>query len=240
MTDFLPALFVILTVLLAYSQIQKTQAANIRAKQAHLRDELRVRIYEGASATFEKANRLVGRSKIDTLWVVSTLKMELDGSPTSLRKTSTDLDDLHLDAAHALSDVFLKLEQYEIAFSRFRTIRRELSEEQRRFLEAYHKLSGKLSLYLPNTDPAAGKPLPRLANPTTENITELDGLQHAYGDVCSNVESFVMDLQIESQNEMLGHLFERQLPPRHPLDPKLKVLKRDPDDAAERPPGRFV
>ena len=240
MTDLFTAAGLILAVLLAYMQIQKTQAANIRAQQAHLRDELRVRIYEGASATFEKAADLVGRCRADTSAVISTLKMEIDGFPASLSTTSTDLSDLHFETAHALTDVLLKLEQYEIAFSRFRTIRREWSEEGRRFFDAYQKLSSKLSLYLPNKDPATGKLLPRLADPTAENIARIDGLQRAYEDVCSNLQSFVIDLQIESQNELLGHLFERQLPSRHPQDPGFKVLKRDPDDAGERPPGSLV
>lgn len=71
MAELLTAVGLILAVLLAYMQIQKTHAANIRAQEAHLRDQLRVRIYEEASTTFHNASRLVGRCNTDTRSIIS-------------------------------------------------------------------------------------------------------------------------------------------------------------------------
>lgn len=165
--------------------------------------------------------------------------MELGGLPAG-PGTWREIMDLQSEAAQALSDVLLKLEQYEIAFARFRSIRRQFAEEHTRFWEAYQELFSKLSLLLPNIDPETNRPLPRLAAPTEARLSELEPLQGAYGDVCSDIQAYIIDLQIESQNEFLGSLFERQLPSRHPLDPSARVLTRDPDDTTERPAGSLV
>ena len=127
---------------------------------------------------------------------------------------------------------------------RFRTIRRTLAEEHARVLEAYAPLASKFGSYLPHRAPDSdsGTTVGPLVSPSPENLTELEQLRREYGDVCGGLSAFLSDLQVEMQNELLGHLFEgRTVPPRNPEDSNLVVLQRDPDaPVVERPRGRWV
>ena len=172
---------------------------------------------------------------------MSSLRMLADHLALSRWTTAADLARAHHDGFRALSRLLLRLEQYEIAFTRFRTVRRHLAEEHRQYLETFSRFLSRISKFLPLT-PEGGGYIPQagLADPTSEDIAELKELQQAYGDACGDLTSYILDLQIEAQNELLGSLFDHTLPPRHPEDPDVKVLARDPDAASERPPGRLV
>ena len=48
-----------------------------------------------------------------------------------------------------------------------------------------------------------------------------------------DIGSYVHDLTIESQNNLLSGLFERRVPQRQPLDPSFKVISTDPAKVKE-------
>ena len=242
---------IIVTVLLAYVQMQKSQRATLEAQErsqratlavqeAHLKNQLKVRIYEHSTSTFEQASDLLSKSHVNTISVVSTLRMAVEGLPFTPGKTVQELADAHYAAAGALSAVLRKLEQYEIAFARFGSIRRGLAQGHQMFLEAFSRLSSKLALYLPNTHPDTGAALPSIATLKKEDLPGLEQLQKAYADICGDMVCYILDLQIEAQNELLGSLFDHELPPRHPKDTNVKVLTRDTKAQTKRSPGNLV
>lgn len=240
MTEILTVGGLILGVLVAFWKIQQTHKANIQAQEAHLRNQLKVRIYEHSTSTFEHASDLLGKSRADTEATISSLRMKATGYPFSPAKTWQELTDAHNGALRAVTAVLLKLEQYEIAFARSGSIRRGLSEGHRTLLEAFGKLSSKLAVYLPNTHPDTGAALPPIKVLKKEDLPELEQLHEGYRDICGDMVCYIIDLQIEAQNELLGSLFDHTLPPRHPKDPDVKVLTRDADAPTERPPGDLV
>ena len=231
---------IIVTVRMAYVQMQKSQRATLAAQEAHLRNQLKVRIYEHSTATFEQGSDLISKSWAGTEATIFSLRMEVQGHPFSPARTWGELSDAHLAALRAVTAVLKKLEQYEIAFARFGSIRRGIAQGHRTFMEAYSKLSSKLGAYLPNTHPDTGAALPSIATLKKEDLPGLEQLQKAYADICGDMECYILDLQIEAQNELLGSLFDHELPPRHPKDPNVKVLTRDTQAQTERSPGNLV
>lgn len=243
MADLLTAGGLILTVLLAYVQIQKQHRANVELQREHLRDQLRTEVYKEVSAAVYEATRAVGRSHIKCITTAGTLRSRLGFPAMPLRTTAEDLNEGHFEGANAFSDVLNAMERYEIVFLRFRSIRHALAEEHSRLLERYSALSGAMSRYLPHRppDPTQDVLVPPLAQPTAAHLDKLKPLTDDYAWTCMQVQSFLGDLQVEMQNELLSHLFEgRVVPPRNPEDENLRVLTRDPTVMTERPRGRIV
>lgn len=54
-----------------------------------------------------------------------------------------------------------------------------------------------------------------------------------YKDAMDEIGSYVHDLTIESQNNLLSGLFARRVPKRQPLDPKIKVISTEPSVAGK-------
>ena len=242
MAELLTAGGLIITVLLVYMQIQKQHEAGILLQREHLRDELRAKLYEGLSASVQNASRLIGRANTMSISIVSSLHSRMDHPSWPLSATSEEMSEMHFSGAQALSDVLVEMEQYEIVFMRFRTIRRTLAEEHGRVLMTYTPLAFKFGSYLTHRTSDGGATLDPLATPTSEELTDLEELRRTYGDACGGVSAFLADLQVEMQNELLSHLFDgRIVPPRNPEDSNLVVLQRDPEDpVVERPKGRWV
>ena len=230
----------VVTVLLAYRQIELNHAATLRSQEAHLRDQLKVSVYEKVAGVFQHCAEQVNTASGEMQSVVSTLRLALQGIPVTQRFTSTQLLDVHDNAQRALTRVLLVLEQYEIVFARFASIRRQFSDENKRLLDVHVRLWGALVPLIPIVDASSGRTTPALVAPTQSVLDVLEPLATAYIDACGDILGYFIDLQIEAQNELLGHLFQHQLPPRSPGDPRQKVLVRDAVEPTERPRGHIV
>jgi hypothetical protein len=240
MTELLAAAGLILTVLLAYMQIQRTQAATIRAQEAHLRNQLKVDLYAKAAAVFHDSAQRVQNVNSHIRSALSTIKLIADGFPFTHLKTGQELSDANAEAARGLNNVLFMLEQYEMVFSRFGPFRREVSDSHGRLLDAFNKLWMKLALYVPLVDNATGNLVGPASRPSRQDLAELETLRDGHSSVCNDIMGYMIDLQIEAQNELLGDLFGRQLPPRAPGDPAVKVLTRAREHLTERPKGQVV
>jgi hypothetical protein len=221
-------------------QIQKTHRGNISAQREHLRNELRVSLYEKASGVFQNASITIGRAETTIRSAVMSLDMMAKGVPLAPRTTVQDTIEAHSGLSDAVSQVLRTLEQYEIAFSRFQSFRREFSESHQAALNAHVPLFAKLSGFIPSEHQESGKVLGPRAIPTKDDVKDLKALADTYLAAAGDLQGYIIDLQIEAQNELLGELFEHQLPPRAPGDESVKVLARDLDKLRERPRGRLA
>lgn len=240
MANLLTAAGLILTVLLAYMQIQRNQAATIRAQETHLRNQLKVSLYEKAAAIFHESAQRVNDVNHLTRSLLFTTKMIAQGYPFAHDKTGQDLIEANAAAGKGLNNVLFLLEQYEMAFSRFAPFRREISDSHGRLMSTFNDLWTKLAKHVPLVNSATGQVVGPLAKADEASLTELERLRKVFSSVCDDLMSYFIDLQIEAQNELLGGLFERQLPPRSPADPNVKVLTRAPEPLTTRPKGRIV
>ena len=228
----------VIGVLAIYLKIEKQQKSLLYLQEEHLKNELKLRIYERISETMSLAASLVGRTHTNMISVLSVLRMHTEGLPLVTTIKTADLRDAHFEAYRAVNEVLRVMEQYEIALLRFRTIRLHLGRTNTEFLEKYSPLGSKLFGYLPTpTAEGDGEIPPLLGTPTGEGLTELEDLKQAYGESCSDLQAYLLDLQMEAQNELLGGLFAQTVPPRRPLDPSVEVLSRDDEILEERPSG---
>jgi hypothetical protein len=231
----------ILGVLIVYLQIQKNQRAALVLQEEHLRNELKLKLYEKAASIFADASGLLSSASSVYRPPLNSLDMRVrKGFPVSPTSASMGVSDAVHAAADGITRVLLVLEEYEIVFTRFRAFRRRLSADHTRLLEAHNAVWSKLLMFLPVIHTETGKPFGPVAFPTRDALAELERLNEAYVDVCKTLSGYLIDLQIEAQNELLGKLFARQLPPRHAEDPAVEVLGRDADEVTVRPEGRLI
>jgi len=66
-----------------------------------------------------------------------------------------------------------------------------------------------------------------------DEYEQLKKLVERYKEAMDDIGSYVHDLTIESQNNLLSGLFDRCVPLRQPLDPKLKVITTHPQKAEQ-------
>ena len=239
MTDVLTVAGLILTVLLAYLHVQKNQRAALEAQQAHLRDQLKVQLYEKVSGVFQQCAETVQKALSEVQSTVWHLESASKGLPVEHIRSASDLIESNQHAQRALTKVLLVLEQYEMAFARFGSIRRQFSDDHKQLLETHSALFAALLPFTPGQD-SAGHSVPPNSAPSQDALDALAPLAREYTNTCGDILGHLIDLQVEAQNELLGHLFQRQLPPRHPQDPGQKVLVRDHLRPTERPVGRIV
>ena len=241
MTALITGLGLILSVLIAYLNVQKNQRANLQLQEAHLRNELKLKLYDKFSTVFAKAGDSVSLAGTQYYSIISMFNVRLQsGMAVSPTITGSQLTEQAHVAQTDLNRMLMVLEEYEIVFLRFGAFRRQLSEEHSRFLRTHGELWSKLLMYLPFLHSETKQQVGPVLFPAVEDLAAIEVLHEAYLAVCSDISSYMIDLQIETQNELLGALFNRTLPPRHPGNPSAKVLRRDDAELVVRPKGRLV
>ncbi|HEY3287730.1 MAG TPA: hypothetical protein VGJ96_11500 [Gemmatimonadaceae bacterium] len=231
----------ILGVLLAYLQVQKNHAAALKLQEAHLRNDLKLRLYDRVSERFSTCSSLLSKAHFVHTGVFSAWHMRVrQGFSVAPQQLASEMSETAHAGAASVNAVLEIVEHYEIAFPRFETIRRELSEKHRELLAAQTALWNAIMMFLPFADATTGTKVGPLGFPTEIQLAEFGSLHTKYQDVCNDISGYMIDLQIEAQNELLGELFGRTVPPRSPLDPVHQVLARDPSEVKQRPPGRLI
>lgn len=241
MAEVITGLGLILGVLIAYLNVQKNHRANLKLQEAHLRNELKLKLYDKVSAVFAKAGDSVSLAGTQYYSVISMFKVRLQsGMAVGPTVTGSHLSEQAHIAQRDLNRMLMVLEEYEMVFLRFAAFRRQLSEEHSRFLRTHGELWSKLLMYLPFLHSDTKQQVGPVLFPAAEDVAAIEALHEAYLAVCNDISSYMIDLQIETQNELLGALFDRTLPPRHPADPSAKVLRRDGAELIVRPKGSLV
>ena len=67
--------------------------------------------------------------------------------------------------------------------------------------------------------------------PTPSQLENLEKLVNKYKSAIDDIGSYVFDLKVEAQNNLLSGLFDNKVPVRKALDPKMIVISTEPDKA---------
>lgn len=224
------------TIGVALHQLNRQHRSTLAIQEAHLRHELQLEIFREISGQLQHVasatNIAISQARRIVLEIEDQIALRGEISQTAEGFFAT-----HSEAARALSSVHAILERYEIVFYRFGSARRMLGDEMVRSFDFAAAVTRKAGLFLPSPD----GPRPHPFRPTPEDAQLIADAANAYINIIGNLQGFVLDLQIEAQNCLLGGLFNRTLPPRNPLDPAVPVLKPDRDSpVTARPPGRII
>lgn len=161
------------------------------------------------------------------------------GVPTSFfEKRSMTFTEVNSDLLSSIIRLIGMLERNEIMCPELKIFRIALSNAHRELMTKGSKLFERylriLPVELPQTSAQGG--VTNVINqslPDDEAYAELKRLTKEYEDAGMNLTGFLFDLNVESQNLLLGKLFSHRVPKREPVDPNVKVIVTSPPEEVE-------
>lgn len=157
--------------------------------------------------------------------------------PTPVKERAPEFSRLHTEANNALVELIEEFEAWSIAFPGIEVFQVALNAANHDAREAFGPLFSALLRLLPMDPPENAPPnVPRPLVPSPISMDEYEQIKELVGrykDAMDVIGSYVDDLTIESQNNLLSDLFDRRVTLRQPLDPKLKVITTHPEKAEQ-------
>jgi hypothetical protein len=217
----------------------KTQTAR-QSEQA--RDELFLKIYDSLSEEIQACQRKLSEvsikiltcpGRIDSYWMQKNEFGLQKPSPISDRSES--LSEISFEFHSALIRVMSIIERYQIIFPNqrlFKAFKSALFMQSRAQADAFDPFWKDVRKFLPTDVPQEeqatfGVAVLEPQQPTKEEIEGIHKLAEAHLDVCTQMTGCLIDLLHEAQNNLLGHLFQRQLPPRIPRKDGIVSVRND-------------
>lgn len=240
MTEILTAGGLVITVLLAYLQIQRNQSSSLRLQSEHLKNQLKVEVFRELIGHLDRCGLSLGKAKADINRAIRNLEYSRSKIQSYQVITSQAVRASDEKARRRLTRLTLLLEKYEIVFARFYSLRRGISDTSRTLRDTSGELLMRLILVLPNEDLYKVTSPPSPSSLTEDQLEQLKTLGQKYERAVEDLRSYLLDFGVEAQNELLGPLFEREVPRRNPADATKTVLTRDSAIPKERPKGHWL
>jgi len=218
---------IIVSVAAMLWQLGKQHKSSLKLQRNNAREELKLQIYERLSdkvRAFEKVQRDAS-SYADS--ILRGLESHMHAISVGAKWPETKLRadqllDVHYKASSALTDVFVAIENWEIAFPAAELFRIAFSSANHDVEMAFHPMFFECMKVLPTDLGQAGTHVPAL--PTVEKLEELKQKTKAYTGARSTLAMYAHDLIVEAQNLMLSKLFKGRVKRRNPIDPSCKVV----------------
>lgn len=203
------------------------------------REKLKLQVYEAIKTHIESVSEALIHAGMYALNIPGLFKdhqarLELGINPSPIKGRASVLVEYDAKVQHAVTNLFKTLESYDIITPNLGIFRIAFSSTLHDLSEAFLLLFPQLLRFLPvdvpeNTVEKLGTKIIERPMPTQEQLETIEHLADQYYKATLDIGSYLGDLRVESQNILLGKLFGHRLPPRQPLDPKLKVITTDAD-----------
>lgn len=215
-----------------FSSIWLTAALNRRNVRRAEADKQRLEIYRDALALIEEASAAQRKA---TSFVQSTARaielrqdMIRDGQqPIPPSQRHTEFMSLHREASRGASQLMMFLERWAIVERRLKMFRLGFFLRTNRTLTLMIELSGLYSDMLP-FETSDGQTVAKNAAFPEEALSQLMEASRKYAYEMGLLDAYYMDLNIEFQGLLLGHLFgKNRLERRDAPDPAQFTLRID-------------
>ena len=223
-------------------QLNRQHRSTLLLQRDNAREELKLRLHEIFVQKVRKLSHTNTAAAMYAFMIPFNLgnfkeQLALGLSPMPIKERAPELLKLNTEANKALSELIEEFESWSVAFPGIDIFQVALNSAAHDAREAFMPLFTALLDALP-IDPPEGAPenIPRPIVPkplSSEAFSKLKELVDRYYDAMHNIGSYVYDLNVESQNNLLSGLFDRKVPLRKPLDPRFKVISTEPTQAAQ-------
>ena len=219
-------------------KVQEEQHQNtLAAQQERTRDRLHLEIYREIAEAIASCSGALTEFGIYILMFPSSLKIRIKYSTATRDHGQGDytrerFSELKGKASEGMLHVMAIMEKYEIALPGFGTFKERLGTQSCKFLNANDKLYGKIALLISWEGPNQHNISPPLF-PDEKGLAELDKITKEIFHIQTEIQAVLWDLRIESQNHLLGNLFENRVPPRMPSDATIEAPEVDNNRKAD-------
>ena len=236
----LALLGIIAAALIVVWQLRRQHKSSVALQRDNAREALNLRVYE---SLLQKV-RTLSDANIEAAMYAFGIPPAIEAAqrgrtsgyePSPLKQRVPQFSALHVKAENELAELIVEFEAWAIAFPAHRVFQVALNAAAYDVRQAFPPLFETL-LRILSMDPPQGevdKPTIYQALPSADDLSVLKRLVANYKAAMDEVGSYIHDLTIEAQNNLLSSLFDRAVPPRKPLDPRLKVISADQENMEE-------
>ena len=223
-------------------QLGRQHKSFLLLQRDNAREELKLRLHEMLTQKVRKLSSANVRATMYAYMIplnVENYQRQLAQGlqPAPVKERAPEFSWLNTEANNALIGLIQEFEAWSIAFPGIEIFQVALNAANHDAREACVPLFSALLRVLPMDPPENAPPnMPRPLVPSPiskDEYEQLIKLVERYKEAMDDIGSYVHDLTIESQNNLLSGLFDRRVPLRQPLDPKLKVITTHPEKAEQ-------
>lgn len=236
----LSLLGIITAALIVVWQLRRQHKSSLALQRNNAREALNLRVYESLLQKVRALSDANIEAPIYALGIpaaIETARRERASGyePRSLNQRVPVFTALHFKAANELAELLVEFEAWAIAFPAHRVFHVALNAAAYDVQQAFPPLNEALLRILPMDLPKEEVDNPTIHRPlpSADDLSALKHLVTNYNAAMDQVRSYVHDLTIEAQNNLLSSLFDRIVPPRQPLDPRRRVISTDQEKMEE-------
>lgn len=238
-------LLVILTGIgVAIYQVRKQREIDVEAQKEKIRTDLKLQLRQEIEEVVDQLNNLTAiaanyPASLSMSFTTVKAVIGIGGNPAPISQRFSQFNQMNADIQNAACELIRLIEKYEIVLPELKVFQTAVNVFSKDFRDACygygnlllnilpmdvleeHKLKTGLSVY--------NRPLP-----TPEQDAELKRLGEIYANTLNTFGGWLMDLRVALQNLALKPLFPDNMAKyREPLDPKVVVIRTDPDSLAK-------
>ncbi len=230
---------IVLGVLIILWQVRRNHRSSLELQRRNFREEIRHQLFRELMEKVQRAQVAVATAEIRVMTLPGRLKLQWEqtkqfGSKTSMiEDRSLKLSDLNADMITSVNELTFLVERHEIVDPVFRLFSRMFVHQGDVCGVAFHNFFYAVTPFLPSDIPrdeaerrGIDYTLPGI-EPKDEDLARIDELSGQYFDACMDLASYLFDLTIEAQNQLIGPIFDRKLNPRKPMDKDKLVISSD-------------
>lgn len=224
-------------------QLAKQHKNSLALQRENAREALKLQVYEKLIPQIRKASHCICGSGMYAFTIPIHLDIYFSQqssgfSPNPVTDRAQELLRLHGEASSSLVELIEEFESWGIAFPGIEVFQVALNVVSFDMRESFHELHTALLPALPfdiPMSPGSSVTMGSTRQPSLlpGQLESLKSLVDRYKAATDDAASYLYDLTIEAQNNLLSNMFQRRLPPRNPLDPSCKVISTQPKAAEQ-------
>lgn len=223
-------------------QLAKQHKNSLALQKENAREALKLQVYENLIPKIRKASHNIGRAGMYAFTIpihidIYQFQHSSGFNPSPVTDRAAEFLRLHGEAGSAMIELLEEFESWGIAFPGNEVFKVAINVTSYDMQQSFNELHSALLSALPFDLPPDGQsPIPRIIPQpllSPEQLDALKSLVDRYKAASDDAQSYLYDLTIEAQNNLLSNLFQRRVEQRKPLDPSCKVISTQPK-AAER------
>lgn len=214
-------------------QIGHQRRNEIDGQRENFKIELRLRVYQEMSTKVLPASDALGAAAMYAFCMPGHMKLAAQGPQNDYVQAVSDRAKAFLDLdsrAHGqLSEVVLMIEKYLIIHPDLDIFRMALSSADHDLRTSFPALFDFMLQHFPmDVMGESGATTINVRRFSPQECEQVGDMAMRYYDRASDAQAFLMDIQAELQQLLLGPLFPNKPPRRVPADPSKRVLSLDP------------
>jgi hypothetical protein len=231
---FVTLLGVFIAAVMIVYQLGRQHANESARLNENFKGQLKLQIYQEFSQRLSSASSAVGATGLHAMFSQTNMatyawRVEQGMNPKPIANRAMDLADKNHTAATEATEVIFLVEKYHIVHPDLDIFKTAISSALHDLHATFHALFDFMVCHLPvGAQTSIGSTLLNVKPLDTEELEALRKLARAYQNAAMELNCYLMDMRVELQKLLLGHLFPSIAPLRRPVDPANKVITLDP------------